>query len=191
MGNLLPWAPVEGYQGYYEVSSDAAVRSIDRTIQLRNSSYRQLEGRIITPRITNDGYAFVRLSKDGVTKTQYLHRLVAGAFIDNPDNLPEVNHLSGDKTDNTPANLQWVTHQQNVQHAYDTGINSNQGSGHSFAVGVIDNYLQQEFSTIKDWCVARGINYNTGRNIVSGCNTSKQIDLSEILLTKKSKTNEQ
>ena len=185
----MPWIPILGYEGYYSVSHDGTVRSLDRVLTLPNGNTRQVKGKVLSNKINNDGYCFVTLSKDGVSRTKYIHILVAQAFIPNPDGLPEVNHLDGDKTHNTPDNLEWCTHQQNVQHCFDTGLCKNKGGNHYFAVGVIDNSIGQEFATIKEWCAYRGFNYNTGRNVLSGGNKSKVIDLSKIVLQKKDNSN--
>ena len=180
--------PVFQYEGYYEVSDHGNVRGVDRAVPLPDGKIRKVKGRIIAPKRNADRYLFVSLSKDKVVKTWYVHRLVAAAFIPNPWQLPEVNHLDGDKTNNVPANLMWVTHQQNVIHAYAIGLSHNIGGTHKQAVGVIDNILGRTFETVKDWCAARGINYNTGRNLLNGLNKSKTIDLTGVV--KISKTNE-
>jgi hypothetical protein len=187
MQQELQWQPIHGYEGYYKVSDTGIVRSIDRKINLQNGKSRKIKGRTIASKKNNDGYLFVSVSRDGESITKYIHRAVAEAFLPNPKNLPEVNHLNGDKCNNCIVNLAWVTHRQNVQHCYDTGLCKNKGGNHVFAVGVIDNMLGKEFSTIKDWCAARGINYSTGRNLLTGHNASKSIDLSAIVKQSKSK----
>ena len=68
------------------------------------------------------------LSKQGKVKTITVHRLVAQAFIPNPDSKPEVNHIDGDKKNNNMSNLEWCTSSENVQHAVDTGLINNKGS---------------------------------------------------------------
>lgn len=188
--NVL-WRSVHGYEGLYEVSNTGMMRSITRTIKLPNGVPRTLQGKILAIKLNNDGYPFASLSKDGRAATVYIHRAVATAFIENPDDLPQVNHLDGNKRNNNVSNLAWVTHQQNVKHCYDTGLCKNKGGNHTFAVGVVDNSIGQEFSTIKEWCAARGINYSTGRNLLAGHNTSKTIDLSAIIKQLKVKVNDQ
>ena len=179
---LLPiWKPISEFDGFYEISGKGDVRSVERKIELPNKVKRLIKARLLKVRQNNDGYSEVRLSKGGKTYTRFIHRLVAQEFIPNPYNLPEVNHISGVKSNNAPSNLEWATHAQNVQHSYNTGLNSNQKGKHNFAVGVIDNQIGKEFSNIKDWCAARGINYSTGRNILSGCNNSKNIDRTLII----------
>lgn len=76
-------------------------------------------GKKLSTRLNNRGYVHVKLydRKQGKGKTFLHHRLVAETFLANPDGLEQVNHINGDKTDNRPANLEWVTRQQNWDHA--------------------------------------------------------------------------
>ena len=76
-----------------------------------------------------DGYMNVCLSHQGKHWTIHVHRLVANAFIPNPDNKPEVNHKNGKKHDNNVSNLEWSTAKENVQHAYSTGLHDNRATG--------------------------------------------------------------
>lgn len=185
----ITWKPIKGYIGYYEISNKGTVKSLKRNIILKNGCKRCLKKKILKSSPNSDGYKEVTLSRDGKDKDFYVHRLVAQAFLPNPDNLPEVNHKSGIKTDNTAENLEWVTHQANVIHAYKTGLSKNRGGSHRMAIGVIDNTIGQKYDTIKEWCDAMGIKYSTGRNILSGWNTTKIVDLSKIVLIKHSKDN--
>lgn len=185
------WEPVKHYKGYYEVSDLGRVRSLDRVV-LSNERTKRILGKVLKPKQHPDKYLFVSLSKGGTTKTAYIHRLVANAFIPNPRGLAEVNHKSGDKRDNAIANLEWVSHQQNVQHAYLNSLTSNMGGKHSFAVGVIDNQLGREFGTLKEWCDARSINYSTGRNLLNGTKEKhseySRIDLTRVVKVIKNKS---
>ena len=71
---------------------------------------------------SKDGYLKVNLYNDGVGSSKRVHRLVAEAFIPNPDNKPDVNHKNGNKHDNCVDNLEWVTKSENMKHAYQTGL---------------------------------------------------------------------
>lgn len=97
------WLPVVGYEGLYEVSSDGHVRCV------KTGHYREMT--IKHNRFT--GYDAVDLRKDGKCRTRTIHRLVALAFIPNPDGLPEVNHIDEDKTNNNVENLEWCTREYN------------------------------------------------------------------------------
>lgn len=98
------WKPIRGYEGLYEVSNYGRVKSFKW-----NSN-----GKILSPAKNNKGYYFVSLSKDGKAKGHTIHRLVAEAFIQNPSNLPQVNHKDEDKRNNHVTNLEWCTPGYNI-----------------------------------------------------------------------------
>jgi len=186
MSLLITWIAIPGYSGY-EVADCGAVRSVERIVICTTGTKRKVKYKLLKAKYNSDGYLFVTLSCNGIRKTCYLHRLVAGAFIQNPNNLNEVNHINGVKTDNCAFNLAWCTHQENVQHAYDTGLSTNMGGTHHMAIGIVDNTIGQEFGTIREWCKARGIPYPTGRNLVARQQKSKIIDMNQIVVIKKTK----
>jgi hypothetical protein len=114
------WKAVEGYEGLYEVSDQGRVRSLDRyTTGKRN---RLIKGKVLANAHNELGYCIVQLCKDGVPKKTRVHRLVARAFIPNPEEKPYVNHLDGNPSNNTAQNLEWCTQKENIQHAYATGL---------------------------------------------------------------------
>lgn len=78
--------------------------------------------KMLSLQLTPKGYLRVQLVKQDTKKNHMVHRLVAMAFLDNANNRPEVNHLDGDKTNNSVANLEWATCSENLLHAYDTGL---------------------------------------------------------------------
>lgn len=86
--------------------------------------------RILKKTESNVGYFKVSLRIDGKTKCEFVHRLIALAFIDNKDNLPVVNHKDGDKLNNKPSNLEWCTDQTNSDHAWNTGLCTHKGIAH-------------------------------------------------------------
>ena len=104
--------PVKDYEGYYEVDQFGRVFGLDRTIIVvdgERTYEKLLTGRQMKQSIHDKGYKTVSLTKDGKTKSVFVHRIVAEAFIPNPDNLPMVNHKDEDKTNNFLENLEWCT----------------------------------------------------------------------------------
>lgn len=109
----------------YEISSMGIVKSISRyETYIKNGKKvkRKRNEKIMTNKFDNYGYAYVNLFLDGKKKICKTHRLVALAFIPNPDNLPTVNHKDGDKSNAHIDNLEWATYGENNKHAYDTGL---------------------------------------------------------------------
>lgn len=108
------WAWISGYEGLYQISNFGRVKSFPK---------RNFHGTIILkPKINRQGYLRVGLHKNGKVKHFPIHRLVAQAFIPNPDNLPEPNHEDGCKFNNHVSNLKWSTKSENMQHAARIGI---------------------------------------------------------------------
>ena len=95
------WRDVKEYEGYYQVSNRGIVKSL-------NYNHTGKEG-IMKAQDNGDGYLYVNLWKEGKMKSCTIHRLVAIAFLPNPNNLPEVNHISEDKSDNRVENLEWCS----------------------------------------------------------------------------------
>ena len=102
------WKDVKDYKGIYEVSSYGKVRNI-------------VDKHILKPGLTSKGYYNVILCKNKLHKGISIHRLVALAFIPNPENKKQVNHINGIKTDNRVENLEWATCSENIIHSYKIG----------------------------------------------------------------------
>ena len=126
------WEEIPGYSGSYLVSSLGRVRSLSRGIIVANGT-RRIQGRVMTPARSSNGYFTVRLSSGGIGKTFMVHRLVALAFVSNKDLLEctEVNHIDGDKENNCKGNLEWLTPSDNQLHAYLTGLQEPQKGAES------------------------------------------------------------
>lgn len=106
------WKDIKGYEGLYQVSDLGNFRSVDRI-----SHGRRLKG--LNRKVTvnkRTGYCYASLCKDGIVKNCLVHRLVAEAFIDNPENKATVNHINENKQDNRAVNLEWMSLNENLHY---------------------------------------------------------------------------
>lgn len=149
---ILDWKYIPGYNNKYLLSKLGIVFS----------SQKKGHHKILKTRKDRAGYQTVRLSKNGKTSTFYVHRLIAQLFIPNEMNKPNINHKNGMKADNWYENLEWVTHAENVQHAYDTGLNSQSG------LKIIDRCTGKVYYSIGQAARELKINYSTCRAYLNG-----------------------
>ena len=98
------WRDIPGYEGLYQVSDHGRV-------------YSALSGRVLRPQRVGAGYHALYLCRNGTKNRQYVHRLVASAFLDNLGNRTDINHKDGDKTNNVLSNLEWVSRGENNLHS--------------------------------------------------------------------------
>lgn len=153
------WKPVdiEYYKDEYLVSNLGNIKSLKNNI-------------IMKPSRLYNGYLTIPLTRNGYTTRYTVHRLVATAFIQNPNNMPQINHKNGIRTDNNITNLEWCTAQENIKDA----INRNRGRGYIKVGGqpkkvkqyALDGKFIKEWNSIKE--VTKQININSG-NIVNCC----------------------
>ena len=145
------WAGVNGHP-QYQVSTLGRVKRLDR---------------VIIPDKSNK-YLRVKMYDCGVRDFAYVHRLVAMAFIPNPEGLPEINHKNGVKSDNQVENFEWVTASTNQLHALELGLKISQKRGeHSGARKISCDTLGISFNCIKDAADTLGVNVT---NIWKVCN---------------------
>ncbi|MFF3146812.1 NUMOD4 domain-containing protein [Streptomyces sp. NPDC057927] len=107
------WKDINGYEGHYKISNLGRVKSF---------KYDKTRGRILKGNIENHGYKMVDFRANSFRKRYLIHRLVAETFIPNPQNYKVVNHIDGNKLNNSLENLEWTTQQYNTIHAFNTGL---------------------------------------------------------------------
>ena len=149
MGEI--WKDIEGYENLYQVSNMGNVKSLDRI----DSMGRHVKGGLMSLTPVKDGYLQASLSKDGDNKKYKVHRLVCKAFIPNPENKSEIDHINGDKTDNRVENLRWCTHKENMNNPLILDIFKHRvGVKNGFSKSVIqftkDNELIRKWDCIAD-----------------------------------------
>jgi len=158
---LKIWKPIKGYENEYLISDEGEIKGMERFVKHR-SGVKMIKEHILAKRMDRSGYWTVRLSKDGKDSTFLVHRLLAGAFLSNLFNYPQVNHRNGMKSDNRLDNLEWVTASQNTLHAYQHDlIKLNKKR-------VVDSCTGKVYQSGRDAAIDTKVNYNTLRGYLSG-----------------------
>lgn len=143
------WRDIPEYEGLYQVSNKGRVRGLKRKLILKQSS---LTG----------GYMYVWLCKNNERKIKRVHRLVASAFIPNPNHKATVNHIDKNRTNNSVDNLEWNTYSENQKHAYTQGRNFNIDNAHranSKAINVYkDGIFICQYNSLKECANDLGLN---------------------------------
>jgi len=115
------WCEIKGCKGYF-VNDLGQVKSEARLIYCKDGRVRKIPQKILKTQVDKYGYERVSLSVNNIKTNLKVHRLVAEAFIENPENKPQVNHIDGNKLNNFKNNLEWVNNSENQTHAYFTGL---------------------------------------------------------------------
>lgn len=120
------WKDIAGFEGMYQISSFGNVKSMDRILPHKTHGTWHIKERVLKPHWNGPKYSkyltvFLHYGH-GKTKCVRVHRLVAETFIPNPYNLPQINHIDGNKENNHVSNLEWITPAKNTEHAWKTGL---------------------------------------------------------------------
>lgn len=156
------WKDIQGYEGLYQVSNLGKIKSLDRIIKANKDGGKRLaKGELKTLQKGWHGYLWVALCKNGKSKTYSVHRLVALAFIENKENMPQVNHIDGNKENNSVGNLEWCDDAKNIRHALYNGLVKNAKSVRCIETGEV-------FVSSGEAQRLLGVSGRTIRNVCSG-----------------------
>lgn len=123
------WKEIKGYEGKYIISNYGEVISLPRYKKNKNK-IQYVEPKELSKYVSlTNGYVYVYLCNNGKNRNARLHRLVAETFIPNTNNLPQVNHIDGNKINNRIDNLEWCNQSENEKHAYRIGLAKPRGKG--------------------------------------------------------------
>lgn len=165
------WKNVIGYEGYYEVSNLGNVRSVDRYVKGNGiTSDKQLKRGKTLKQFLKQGAQSVTLRKEGSYKFRYVYRLVAEAFIPNPNNLPLINHKDEDRTNSNVNNLEWCDYSYNIKY---NGASKRSGKKRQKKVIQYDIKMNEiaRFDSVGEAAIA--VNAHQ-QNISQACNGKQQ-----------------
>ena len=149
------WKDIPNFENYYEVSNLGRFRSKIRIVNRNNSVYTRKQI-YLKYSLTKAGYPRLRLIVDKKQTKLLCHRIMAICFIENPKNYAFVNHIDGNKENFIIENLEWCSHLQNMQHAFETGL-ANGAPVKSISQYSKDKVFIKKFNSITDACESLGI----------------------------------
>lgn len=152
------WKDVKGYEGLYQVSNFGRVKKVTN-------------GMILKSNMNSNGYIRLNLSKNNVASNKKIHRLVAEAFIPNPENKPQANHIDEDKTNNHASNLEWMTAQENNNHGT-RNERAGKSIGKTQSIPIIATNIKtsesKEFHSGKECAIQLGLDPSSITKVLKG-----------------------
>lgn len=181
MQDTQKFHPIKGFESYYEINKIGNIRSVKRFTTKSDGVYQYVRGNYLKPELSNRGYYRVLLSiaEKGIKKKYSIHRLVALTFIDNPENLPLVNHKNKNTKDNHIDNLEFCTSSYNNKYKYDNGyISHKRVLKEEAVIDIFTNVIVANNSKTSIKGAKSNVNffidkYNTTRDVIYGIIRSK------------------
>lgn len=157
--NMETYKDILGFEGIYQISNLGNVKNI-------------MKNKVLKPRKHTNGYLRICLCKNGIVKDYFIHRLVASAFIENPLNKSDVNHIDGNKANNNIFNLEWSTRSENQKHAFSIGLNKiseqhKKANAIYNSKQVIDLYTGIFYDSLKNACEITNRNYSVAKTNIT------------------------
>ena len=159
---------IKGYEGLYKINKEAVIYSYQKSWKAGNGCVHYLPEKIVSQITDKLGYNKVHLNKNGNRKSIAVHRLIALNFIANPENKKEVNHKNGIKSDNRIENLEWNTHQENIQHAHKTGLASTKAAVAKTSLKIKNNQTGEVYLSAEKAAKSMGISRRHLLNMLYG-----------------------
>ena len=154
------WKAVDGFEGFYEVSNLGRVKALERLVENNGGMQRKHE-KILKENRSN-GHAVVVLCRDKKTYPKFVHRLVAQAFIPNPEGKPVVDHLDTNALNNRVENLRWVTQQENCMNPLTREHNSKSKMGHR---GYLTHHTEASKQKMREKALGRIVSDETRKKL--------------------------
>lgn len=167
------WKTIDGYEGYYQVSNMGRVKTLERWAEMVMKGTlckRFVPERILNPSKDSFGYLVVGLCFNAKMKTNKVHRLVGAAFIPNPENKPQINHINAIKDDNRVENLEWATSKEDALHRVALKLQVNKkGADNPRSIPISQFTLDGTW--VRDWAAAIEVQRETGfrQSSISAC----------------------